>query len=438
MRAFRLNHPIRAIHATVRRRIPWLLTALALLAPFAPLGCGLFTSHEESSPPREEARPEPTPYEVMTSAERRARWNRDSNGAETGGTNQETARASSAAPEINEHVPPLTVRPGERRAPEANGPGEFAAPSETADEREVAMATAPLRPVDPNRREEVIRLYRDVYLRALATPANWRGDIDRCDAGENAPEYTEATRSMVNYFRTMAGVRGDIVFDERLSAKCRKAALSFIATPGLSHRIPSSWACYSNEGNEAAGRSNIALGYSGPLAIAAYMEEPWSKNFDLTHRQWILYPLTRRMGSGSVAVKSRGYRGANALWVEPLQLGPKARRTKWIAWPPAGYVPYPVVFGYWSVGPHVEGRIDFSRATVTMTDAATGKKVSVRKGISNSAYAPDAAIAWAPEGLNFGAGMKDQTFQIEVRDVRVSGKYISYRYGVTVIDPGGA
>lgn len=385
-----------------------------------PLGCSFFRL---PAPPVEtaiEPKPEPTPYEVLTSAERRARW-------------KKKPRESQSPPPPLSETPQSPRRPSETEEAERSAPG----PDES---HEIAGAPAPpstpLRTVDSGRRREVVRLYHDVYLPALETPVNWRGSIDRCDAGTEANESTEATRQMVNYFRVMAGLRGDIVFDPVLNAKCRQAALSFLATPGLSHSIPRGWACYSREANEAAGSSNITLGYTGPEAVARYMEEPWEKGWNLRHRQWILYDPLKRMGSGSVAGSPRtnGYRGANALWVKPAKLAPKSPSVKWVAWPPEGYVPYPVVYRHWSLAPHVNKQVDLRRAIVTMR-REDGEEIRLQRGVSTSPYAPDAAVAWIPRDLGFGPGMRDQRFDIEVRNVFIGGNARSYRYSVTVIDP---
>lgn len=405
-----------------RRWCAGLAVGVLLLAP---LGCTFFRA---PSPPQRiivEPEPEPTPYEVLTSAERRARWNRKSD-------EPEAARQESQMPSRSSEVSTPASRETEPEASESHG----------ADSREVAgashptAASAPVRTIDPARRGEVIRLYRDVYLPAIRTPVTWQGNIDRCDAGTEARASTEAARRMVNYYRVMAGLRGDIVFDPALNAKCRQAALSFLATPGLSHAIPRGWACYSRAANEAAGNSNIALGYAGAEAVAKYMEEPWEKGWNLRHRQWILYDPLKRMGSGSVAGRKRtnGYRGANALWVKPAKLGPKSKSLKWVAWPPRGYVPYPVVYRHWSLAPHVNQRVDLRRANVTMR-RENGEAVRLKRGVSTSPYAPDAAVAWIPEDLGFESGMRDQTFEIEVSNMIIGGNRRSYRYSVTVIDP---
>lgn len=393
------------------------LLAAAVLT--APLGCAFFFPEDQAPARAARPQPEPTPFKAITSAERRAQWNLKK-GAETDAPAPAASSEAAAVEDMN-------------GGPGAQAEGERVV---AAAPEEAVPALAPLTVAGSAAigRADAVRLYREVYLPALRTQVEWQGDIERCDAGSEGRGSLEATRRMVNYFRTMAGLPGNIVFDPVLSSKCRQAALSFVATPGLSHAIPRGWACYSPEANEAAGASNIALGYAGPRAVAAYMEEPWEQGWSLTHRQWILWGPTQRMGSGSVHGRPGGYRGANALWVQPARLGPKSPSLKWVAWPPKGHVPYPVVYRHWSLAPHVAGSVDLRGATVTMR-RGNGETIALRRGFSNSPYAPDAAVAWVPEGLDFGPGMADETFEIRVGGIRVSGQPVSYRYSVTVIDP---
>lgn len=407
----------------IRRLLRWSGALIGAAILMAPLGCALFFPPDEPvAPPAARPRPEPTPFKAITSAERRAQWSKKSGDS-----------AWSSAPDS---LP-------ESRTPGSSEVSENSSGSRAESDRVIASApqapTAALSTLSISStpaisRSLALNLYRDAYLPALNSPLDWRGDIDRCDAGSESTSSLEATRRMVNYYRMMAGLPGGVVFDPVLSSKCRQAALSFVATPGLSHVIPRGWACYSPEANEAAGRSNIALGYAGPRAVAAYMEEPWEGGWSLTHRQWILWAPTQRMGSGSVSGRHGGYKGANALWVQPARLGPKSPSLKWIAWPPKGHVPYQVVYRHWSLAPHVAGQVDLRGASVSMR-RGNGEPVSLRKGFSNSPYAPDAAVAWIPQNLGFGRGMQDQDFDIAVSGIRVSGRPVSYRYTVTVIDP---
>lgn len=65
----------------------------------------------------------------------------------------------------------------------------------------------------------------------------------------------------------MAGVPATVVLSGEFTAKAQKAALMMSVNRQLSHSPDSTWICYSAEGAEAAGKSNLYLGVYGPSAI---------------------------------------------------------------------------------------------------------------------------------------------------------------------------
>ena len=83
----------------------------------------------------------------------------------------------------------------------------------------------------------------------------------------------------------------------------------------LSHNPPNTFACYTENGRNAASKSNLVLASAGPAAIDQYMEDRGAGNIGAGHRRWILFPRQTVMGSGSVGASAGGKRAANALWV---------------------------------------------------------------------------------------------------------------------------
>ena len=119
--------------------------------------------------------------------------------------------------------------------------------------------------VDTTNKVAVTALFQNVYLTALGKNSliGWTGDVGDCRPGTVTEEHLDATLEMVNYFRVMTGLPGNVVFDPALNALCQQAALMMAAEGNLSHSPPTDWACYTEEGAEAAGNSNLALGASG-------------------------------------------------------------------------------------------------------------------------------------------------------------------------------
>src|SRR5262249_23086531 len=152
--------------------------------------------------------------------------------------------------------------------------------------------------------------------------------------------------------------------------------LMFSANRTISHTPPTSWTCYTANGAQAAGNSNICYssGALKPGCLELYVDDWGSNNTAAGHRRWILYPQTQTFGSGDVPA-TQGYYSGNALWVFDGNFGTTrpATRESFVAWPPPGYVPYQFLPIRWSFS---YAGASFSSATVTMTKNGTNVPVS--------------------------------------------------------------
>ncbi|MCI5146323.1 MAG: CAP domain-containing protein, partial [Candidatus Electrothrix sp. AR3] len=206
--------------------------------------------------------------------------------------------------------------------------------------------------VDPQSLQASKDFYYSHYVGSEGVAMNWTGDHTLCDAGTTSQAYKDARLLELNYFRAMAGVPAEVTFSSEYNAKAQEAALMMSVNSELSHDPPSSWTCYTADGAEAAGKSNIMMG-SPSLShhIAGYMKDSGSNNSSCGHRRWVLYPQTQLMGTGDVPAAAPTYQWAtNPLWVfdsHTWDLRP-ATREEYVAWPPSGYVPSQVVYPRWS------------------------------------------------------------------------------------------
>jgi hypothetical protein len=269
-----------------------------------------------------------------------------------------------------------------------------------------------------------------MYLASNADSAQWTGRYSPCSPGTTANAFRDAVLKRVNYFRRMAGVPDLEGLSTELNAQEQEAALMMSRNQSLSHAPGSSWACFTDGGKEAAGKSNLALGAHGPAAIDLYMND-----YGLTtlgHRRWLLYPQTRRAATGDVP-GGQGYPATNAFRIYDDNIwGPRpATRDPFVAWPPATYVPYQVVYVYWSFA---YPGADFSRAAVAVTQ--NGRALPLEQ------YAPadgfgEPALVWSMEGMGttWPRPSGDSAYQVTVRGVKIDGQSRDFRYTVTVIDP---
>ena len=290
--------------------------------------------------------------------------------------------------------------------------------------------------VDPSGREASRLFYLTYYQNAAAPAHGWTGNRASCSAGTTSAAFKDAVLLRINYFRAMAGVPAQVTFSDTYSAKAQQAALMMSVNNQLSHSPPATWTCYTAEGAEAAGKSNLYLGVYGWDAISGYMRDPGSGNGAAGHRRWILYPQTQNMGTGDIPPD--GGRASNALWVfdsHMWEARPPVRDT-FVAWPPPGYVPYQVVFARWSFS---YPSADFSQASVTMTQDGQAVPV-VQEAVANG-YGEN-TIVWIPNGMSNGQywpqPAQDTPYRVTINNVAIGGSPRSFTYDVVVIDPAQA
>lgn len=292
-----------------------------------------------------------------------------------------------------------------------------------------AGALAPHMEIDNASRNSVRNAYNQWFLKDIVVPAGWNGNRSTCTPGMPSTAGQNATLSMVNYFREMVGVE-PARFDAGLSVKAQKAALIMDANSSLSHYPPSNWACWSEEGAEAAGNSNLALGAAGADAVSLYMEDPGWNNTSVGHRRWVTSPDRTLMGAGST-------NDANALWVlsEPDEA---AYVPTIIAWPTAGYFPSPLEpRGRWSLtipGADFFGPDPFANVSVSVRET-TGTAHDVTIVDSSSGYGMGATIVFEVKNIKLAKGHADTTFRVTLTGLDSPGFPSTYTYYVTMIDP---
>lgn len=281
-----------------------------------------------------------------------------------------------------------------------------------------ASANAPGTSADPwidiTDRQVVNDFYYTNFLPSQNNPMDWSGDYDSCDPGDTSTAYKNSVLMQVNYFRAMAGVPASVTFNETYNQKAQQAALMMSVNGDLNHTPPTDWTCYTAEGAEAAGSSNLGMSYGGiPFEVGNYINEHLSS---VGHRLWILYPQTQQMGTGDVPESYPPFPMANALWVFDDHIwDPRpTTRDEFVAWPSPGYVPHPMVPDLWSISPT---DTDFITATVTMT--MDGSPVDITHtfayGCSSMYCAPEPVIVWVPD-VNWATLdlSSDVVFHVEV------------------------
>lgn len=293
--------------------------------------------------------------------------------------------------------------------------------------------------VDRKNRASVVSFYKNTYLPGNNQVSGWNGTIATCNEGATFTSWKAAVLQRINYYRAMAGVSSNLSFTKSREYVCARAALMSSANNTLSHDPPATWNCFTGDGYEGCSNSNLAIGRAGAEAIDLYMIDSGSGNTAVGHRRWILYSAQKTIATGDVTPAFTGanpYRRANALWV----LGPFAAAVSpapEIAWPNAGYFPFPLLPARWSFG---YPNADFRNATVLMTRNGANVSLTLEPldhagGVTDGTFLGDNTLVWVPQGLPTSAPATDLTYRVEIRNVIVGGKSRTFTYDVTLIDP---
>ena len=314
-------------------------------------------------------------------------------------------------------VPALLVMSGiASAAPVAEGP-----PHDRFRPLRVASGAAYV--IDTGDRQAVERKYLQKLVPAREVPMGWTGNVSTCDAGQISTEAQAAALDAVNFFRAMTHL-DPVSFDPGLSANAQQAALMMDANNQLNHFPPTDWACYSAQGAETAGKSNLAA-VPGAEAIVRAMANQGSQTAG--NRRWVIYPPLSTMGHGSTS-------SYDALQVIGTSSGGMAS-PDWVPWPTSGYFPQPLEpNGLWSLSTS-RSDIDFSTATVKVTNAS-GNQLPVE------VYSPMAGfglptLVWKVSNLTEPTATSERRFKVVVGHIgdTDTGGFISHQYQVRLFKP---
>jgi hypothetical protein len=313
---------------------------------------------------------------------------------------------------------------------------------------------SPAQPLTVNTadRNDVLSFYQCVFKASegYAAKLNWTGNVSACAAGTTGAAFKDDVRRRINWFRAMAGIPADIVFDTAFNTNAQAAALIMVEHGNLSHTPGATFGmtgCWTAAGETGANKGNLALGSYGPQSIIQYMEDEGGGNTTVGHRRWILYPNITKMGTGDIPeVGSYPYGpgehyDGNCLYVIDSASN-RATSGGFVSWPPPGFVPSEHLYPRWSLqyNSAIFGTPTFGSASVSMTVAATGAgiPVSITSRYTGGGTTGDPALVWTPNWSSFGGSPPLETrLQITVSGITVgaSGAPTTHTYYVTPINP---
>ena len=282
--------------------------------------------------------------------------------------------------------------------------------------------------VDPTNRTDVLSFYNCIHPASAGYAANtaWTGSVAACVPGTTSAAFKDDVRRRINFYRALAALPADIVFDPVKSAKAQQAALMMSRNSALNHFPPNTWECYTADGAAAAGASNLSYGTFGAGSVDGFMVDPGGGNEIVGHRRWLMYSRALNMGTGDIPGDG-AYARTNAIWVigDPKPVP----APQFVAWPNRGFVPFPLMPARWSLS---YPGANFAAATVTMTVGGSAVSTPI---VSNAASGiGDSTIVWEPTGLPATISA-DTVCSVTVAGISGAGVPTSYNYTATLFDP---
>ncbi len=272
-------------------------------------------------------------------------------------------------------------------------------------------------------RNQVIKDYFTYYegTEVASSELGWTGNVDNCDEGTISEIAMNKTLERINYFRRLVGIPNGVIFNTEKNEKCQKAVLMMQAAGTLDHYPTLDWKCASEEGVQAASKSNLSYGRHSAGSIPQYIQDSGTNNGAVGHRRWILFPKAYEFGFGSS-------NWGTALWVIGGTKTPDSI-PDFVAYPSPGYFPKPLVYQRWSFS---KGGAKFNEAIITMTDKNGNNIPLITEKIENG-YG-DNTIVWVPEINTWNTQGEDLLYHVKIQNVLKGGNYFDYAYDVMAID----
>lgn len=322
----------------------------------------------------------------------------------------------------------------ETSAPQSpeDGPSALLAPAQSSD---AEISPPGFFALDD--RDTVQDRYIDEFWAGPVPGIGWTGSFGSCVAGSTNAAFRDATEDRINYYRDMAGVPSWVNLSGAFNGDAQAAALIMGAQMALSHTPPSTWQCWTQQGFDAAGESNIGIGTGyyddnygswvpihGPYAVDAYMEDFGASNYPVGHRRWLLCPQLQTMGTGDTTRSNAIKVLSNDYW-DPRP----STREPYVAYPAPGHAPLPAADDRWSFSLDGAG---FGSASVTMS--ARGQTVPVAIESVQNGFCEN-TIVWVPQWPFDPGAMGDLSVNVTISGITGPGAS-SYSYDLTLFDPG--
>jgi hypothetical protein len=267
-------------------------------------------------------------------------------------------------------------------------------------------------------RAAVLKDYKENYVGTTFYNMGWTGDAATCNPGTLPKTSYDFIIRRINFFRRMAGFTRPCTLDSMLSPMLQQTALMMHANSRLNHFPDSTWKCYTKAAVAGAGSSNLHLGSTSTSAIEGFMEDGGSANAGAGHRRWILQPSAGSFGFGATSKVA-----ALHVFGKPV----KQPVPPFIAWPPPGFVPRPIVYERWSFS---IASATYDQAQVSMQGPEGEVPLNI---VATTGRYGDPCLVWEPKGIQRHSD-SDAVYTVTIRGIKGTKDSV-YRYKVIIIKP---
>lgn len=248
---------------------------------------------------------------------------------------------------------------------------------------------------------------------------------DKCQEGYVTEESQKKFMQVLNLVRRFAGIFDSCTLDAEASKKCQKAAMMMSTSGALTHSPGKDMKCYTEEGKQAAGFSNLSLGHNGISALFGQLGDAGNNNTEAGHRRWILNPKATQFAHGSFG--SSMALGVFSLKHRNFTPAPVFDKSNdFVAWPTADFFPKQWDIFRWSFG-HQEGQ--FSEAIVTVKQ--NGKTLGIQQHKSSGGYGISTVVWDFIDNYNTNFPVYVTVDKVKIWDP-VTEKYTYRKFSYTV------
>ncbi|MFO0549503.1 MAG: CAP domain-containing protein [Polyangiaceae bacterium] len=275
---------------------------------------------------------------------------------------------------------------------------------------------SPVDPGDPSVRTSAEVCDQWAAGHVVTDPSPFSSSGAECDAGTLSQGGLDDTLTRINLYRWLSGL-GPTFDDPGLNAIDQKCAnleswWNF-GMPESPHSPPATSKCYTAEGAQGAGMSNIAWGNGPADSIDQFIEDNGNET-TMGHRRWIVNPP---LGPVGIGYWEGGGTYGRAECLAVFGSSGQGPFPAWVAVPNQGYVPLTVAQWTWTFHGN-DSAIANATVSVVRVDDNTPLAVTIR---TLSQGFGQYAISWVPSGWQAEAG---KTYRVTIGSL--SGGDITY------------